>query len=756
MERGGRRAVAEVSRVGSSIPKIDSLGLATGQARFTADHALPGALACAILWSPHAHAEILSLDDGPAREVPGVVDVLTFQNTPRVLHTTAGQEAPEPSPYDTVLFDRTMRFVGDRVALVAAESLAAAREAAGRIVVEYRQLDPVFDPEAAMRAVRIHGEEAHPAIPARYDAARNLCAEVELSVGDPGAAFEEAELVDEGVYHTHATSHCAMEPHAASAWLDGKKRLVILSATQVPFHARRIVAALLGLPLQGVRVIKPRVGGGFGGKQEVMLEPLVALVTLRTGRPARLSLTREEVFRSTRTRHAVRIRTAVRRDGSISALEMDALAEAGAYATHSLTVVSNTCAKVLPLFNKVDHLRFLGRAVYTNRSVAGALRGYGAPQGFFALNQQLDMIARNAGVDMAELCSRWHIRVGESSPVFELIGEGAEGVGQTVRSCRLSECIAAGAQAIGWAAARGRAAGIGSAKGTGSTKGTCSAAGRVRGVGMAVAMQGSGIPRSDRAEASMTANSDGTFTLLVGATDIGNGSDTILAQIAAEALNVSVGRISVISSDTDVTPFDSGAYASSTTYVSGTAVRRCAEQLRAALVADSEGSGVPFAAHASFVGDESPPPFIAQFAEVEVDLATGRIYVLRFVSAVDCGRAINPMLVEGQVEGSVAMGIGQALWEGFQYDAQGRMTNAGFWDYRIGTALDMPEIRTIIVESEEPTGPFGAKSVGEVAMNGPAPAIANAVYDAVGVRLLETPFTPEKLWRAMREQGGFE
>jgi putative selenate reductase molybdopterin-binding subunit len=330
-------------------------------------------------------------------------------------------------------------------------------------------------------------------------------------------------------------------------------------------------------------------------------------------------------------------------------------------------------------------------------------------------------------------------------------------VGQTIRSCRLSECIAAGAQAIGWRAARGAGRTARSrdahAEGRG---GSGAAGGMARGLGMAVAMQGSGIPRSDRAEASMTANSDGTFALLVGATDIGNGSDTILAQIAAEALRVPVERISVVSSDTELTPFDSGAYASSTTYVSGSAVKRCAEKLRAALVAESESGGVPFTAHASFVGEESPPPFIAQFAEVEVDRATGRIRVVRFVSAVDCGRAINPMLVEGQVEGSVAMGIGQALWEGFHYDARGSMTNAGFWDYRIGTALDMPEFRTIIVESEEPTGPFGAKSVGEVAMNGPAPAIANAVYDAVGVRLLETPFTPEKLWRAMQVQGGFE
>jgi putative selenate reductase molybdopterin-binding subunit len=672
--------------------------------------------------------------------------------------------------------------VGDRAALVAAVTLEAAREAVQKIEVDYEILEPLLDRRRAMDegVPRLHGGEDHAKIPVVYEPEKNLAAEVQIAFGELEKGFAQAELVEEHDYSLPAASHCAMEPHAALAYIDQRGRLVIVTTTQVPFHARRIVSKLIGCPLHRIRVIKPRIGGGFGGKQEVILEPLVALVAWRNKRPARLVLSRREVFVATRTRHAadLHLKTGAVKDGSITALQMDCLLEAGAYGTHSLTVLSNVGAKVLPLFNKIENIRFHGRSVYTNLPVSGAYRGYGATQGYFAWNQQIDAVARWAGQDVVEYCKRWHIRAGETSGVFEALGEGKEGVSQVVQSCGLSECLDRGARAIGWTEKRDKRIRVGED--------------RVKGVGLAVAMQGSGIPLIDMGAAAMKMNEDGSFNLYAGATDIGTGSDTILAQIAAEVLGVPIEKIIVLSSDTDLTPFDVGAYASSTTYVSGQAVKACAEkiaaqilataaslletnaeslQLEAETVRDKTGKKsisleevatsatynrdqYQIQAQASYTCQQSPPPFIAQFAEVDVDIKTGRVEVVRFVSAADCGRPINPVLAEGQIEGAVVNGLSYALWEEYRYDENGRMTNPRFWDYKIFTARDIPEMQTILVDSEEPTGPFGAKSIGEVAINGPAPAIANAVYDAVGVRIRDLPITPEKVWRALRDERG--
>jgi putative selenate reductase molybdopterin-binding subunit len=781
MPRKNEKSISpDRTHVGRSLPKNDALALATAQELFTADYPLEGALHCALLYSPHAHAEIRSIDTEAARAVEGVVDILTYQNVPRILHTSAGQGYPEPSPYDSVLFDRRMRFVGDRVALVAANTLEAAQEAIRKIEVDYEMLETLLERREAMDndAPRLHGGEDHAKIPVAYEPEKNLAAEVQIAFGDMEQGFAEADFIEENDYSLPAASHCAMEPHAALAYIDQRGRLVVISTTQVPFHARRIVSKLIEAPMHQIRVIKPRIGGGFGGKQEVLLEPLVALVAWRHKRPARLVLSRREVFVTTRTRHAadLHMRTAAGKDGRITALQMDCLLEAGAYGTHSLTVLSNVGSKVLPLFNKIDNIRFHGRSVYTNLPVSGAYRGYGATQGYFAWNQQIDAVARWAGQDVVEYCKRWHIRSGETSAVFEALGEGKEGVSQVVQSCGLSECLDQGARAIGWADKRDRRIRVEPNK--------------VKGVGLAVAMQGSGIPLVDMGAASMKMNEDGSFTLYVGATDIGTGSDTILAQIAAEVIRVPIEKIIVLSSDTDLTPFDVGAYASSTTYVSGQAVKACAEKiadqimataaqlletktqdlhLEAERVCDKTGKkSISFEevatsatynrdqyqiqAQASYTCQQSPPPFIAQFAEVDVDLKTGRVEVVRFVSAADCGQPINPVLAEGQIEGAVVNGLSYALWEEYRYDEHGRMTNPRFWDYRIFTARDIPELQTILVDSQEPTGPFGAKSIGEVAINGPAPAIANAVYDAVGVRIRDLPITPEKVWRALSEQ----
>jgi len=769
------------SIIGKSVAKIDALSLAVGDDKYVDDFHIENPLHIALLYSPHAHANIIGIDSTEAETIEGVVDIISYKNAPRVLHTTAGQSYPEPSPYDAVVFDRKMRYVGDRVALAAAETEEAALEAVKKVKVEYELLEPLFDIEKAMDASSpvIHDDGEFSKIPDTYRPEINLAGKIDISYGDLHKGFGQADFIEEHTYKTQIASHCAIEPHAVAAFFDEKGRMIIISTTQVPFHVRRIVSRVLDVPVRMIRVIKPRLGGGFGGKQEIILETLAALVSWRNKRSVQFVLSRREVFISTRTRHAARVRlkTGVKKDGELTALEMDCLMNAGAYGTHSLTVLSNLGAKVLPLFNKVENLRFSGRAVYTNLPIGGAYRGYGATQGGFAFNQQIDIIARKTNQDLLELCKRWHIKEGETSRIFELLGESKEVTGQVIESCKLSECIDRGAEAIGWYEKRGKRIRVKKRM--------------LKGVGMAIAMQGSGIPRLDMASASMKMNEDGSFNLYVGATDLGTGSDTILAQIAAEVLKLPIEKLIVYSSDTDLTPFDVGAYASSTTYISGTAVKKCAQEIvqqlinvasdmlkvdKKGLAVDTEkvvdtktGKEVSYneigyytfytrdrfqiQAGASHEAEVSPPPFSAQFAEVDVDLDTGKIHLVRFVSAVDCGQAINPQLVQGQIEGAAVNGISYALCEEYIFDSHGRMVNPDFWNYKIYTARDIPEMETIIVGSYEPTGPFGAKSVGEIAINGPAPAIANAVYDAVGVRMYEIPMTPFRVWKRMKEEG---
>jgi len=772
--------MSKFSRVGKSVVKIDSLSLATGSEKFTDDFFVENPLHISVLYSPHAHAKIEAIDDSEALKMKGVAGVYSCRNVKRVLHTTAGQGFPEPSPYDTVLFDDVMRYVGDRVAIVAAETKEIADDALKKIKVKYRELEPLFDPEKAMEkgSPRLHDSTKYSPVPVIYDPSRNLAAEIDIGFGDLSKGFKEADFIEEHTYRTQQVSHCALEPHAAVSYFDERGRLVIFSTTQVPFHARRIVSKVLDIPVRKLRIIKPRIGGGFGGKQEIMLELLVALVSWRHKRPSKVVYSRKEVFVSARTRHPMRVRlkTGFKKDGTITAIEMDALLNSGAYGSHGLTVLSNAGSKVLPLFNKVKNLKFLGRTVYTNYPPGGAYRGYGATQSYFAYCQQIDMIARKVGVDPLGYIKKWHIKEGETSEIFKVLGEGTEGVSQTIKSCRLTECIDRGMKAIGWKEKRG--------------KRIEAEVDRVKGIGFSVSMQGSGIPQIDMASASMKMNEDGSFNLFIGATDIGTGSDTILAQIAAEVLTVPVEKIIVLSSDTDLTPFDVGAYACSTTYISGGAVKKCAEKIKEQIIqvaqsklecaeedlylengkvldekSDKKVSFEEVAyyslyskdqfqiqAGASFIAEESPPPFIAQFVDLDVDRRTGKIYLNKFVSAVDCGQPINPALAEGQVEGAVVNGLSYALCEEYLFNKTGKMTNSGFHDYKIFTAPDIPEIQTIIVNSYDETGPFGAKSVGEIGINGPLPAISNAIYDAVGVRMFEAPFTPEKVFSKIVEK----
>jgi putative selenate reductase molybdopterin-binding subunit len=768
--------MAELTTVGRSERRVDSVKLATGRGTFVDDIALPAMLHARILRSPHAHARIRRIDGSRARALPGVALVLTHEDVPRVAYTTAGQGWPEPSPYDAFMLDNKVRFVGDRVAVVAAEDPETAERACAAIEVDYEVLPALLDPERAMDpgAPVIHDEPDASGI---KDPTRNLAAEINAEVGDVAEGLAQAERVFEGTYRVGYVQQASIEPHITITWLDEDHRLMVRTSTQVPFHVRRIIAPLLGIPIRRIRVIKPRIGGGFGGKQEILIEDLCGLLTLRTGRPVRLEYTREEELTAARTRHPqiVSIRSGVR-EGRFTAIEMRVLENTGAYGTHALTVMSVTGNRALSLY-RCPNLRYEARAVYTNLAVAGAFRGYGCPQGFFALESHVDEIAAALGEDPVEFRKRNHVQVGDLQPIAEVLGEGKEGHRQVVRSCGLPQAIQLGARAIGWDEKRQR------------HEPTASMTSPLRrGVGVAIVMQASGIPGVDMGAASIKMNEDGSFNLLVGATDIGTGADTMFCQIAAEALGVPVEKIIPYSSDTDMTPFDPGAYASSTTYISGRAVEKAArgalqqivevagrmlEEKPDDLVAHGgkvcakDGRFVTYEqvclsslyqkdqfqimATASHMSYDSPPPFAAVFAEVEVDTETGLVRVLQLVEAVDCGQVVNPQMAEGQIEGAAVQSLGYALYERMPFDAAGRMQFRSFRDYTIAAATDVPEIVSILVPTHEPTGPFGAKAVAEIPINGPAPAIANAVAHATGARIREIPLTPERVLAALRE-----
>lgn len=782
-------------QVAHSVSKVDGPGLAAGRPAYVDDFTLPHMLFAKILASPHAHARVLSIDVTAAEAIPGVVCILVppdpvglksdkegavTYRVPRVTHTTAGQGYPEPSPYDSVLLDCKVRFVGDKVVVIAAEDERTAVEACRKVKVEYEVLEPVFDSEATMEpgAPVIHDQADFSGV-IGSNAKRNIACELLAELPDAKTvdeAFAESDLIVEGRFDLGYAQHCALEPHSSISYLDENARLVVRTATQVPWHARRICARVLQIPERRIRIIKPRIGGGFGSKQEVILEYIVGAVTLRTGRPCRFVMTRSEVFVFSRTRHPfiVRYRVGAKKDGMIHALDMDGIQNTGAYGSHALTVLSCAGSKSLPLYNKTKGVRFHGRSVYTNSPVGGAYRGYGGTQAAFAIEVLMDEIAEKLGMDACELRLKNHIREGETSPVFAALGEGKEGTAQTLNSVKLDECIKVGMEKIGWKEKRGKKIRNGA---------------MVRGVGMCALMQGSGIPDIDMGSAFIKMNEDGSFNLLVGATDLGTGSDTIFAQIASEVLTIPHHMVVVTSSDTDVTPFDVGAYASSTTYITGNAVRRAAlrmldelyqiaaemlttapENLEAkdgVIIAKDGKRKVTFSqialrslygqnqrqpmAHGSNFSSMSPPPFAAHFVEIEVDTETGFIKILKYVACCDCGTAIHPKLAQGQVEGAVANGISYALTEEYAWDEKGRMLNGSFSDYKICSTRDMPPLESWLAPSYEPTGPFGAKSVSEININGAAPAIANALRDACGIVLRSIPFTPEAVLTALKK-----
>ncbi|MDR3563129.1 MAG: molybdopterin-dependent oxidoreductase [Negativicutes bacterium] len=753
--------------VGTGVPKLDGMMIATGKPVYTDDLAPAQALVIKILRSPHAFARIKSIDTARAAKLDGVECIFTYKDVPKTRFTLAGQSYPEPSPYDRLILDEIVRYVGDEVAIVAAMDEATAVRAMNLIQVEYDVWEPVLDFETASE----HPSTVHPEddLHCNYDIGmqkeRNIVSLQKVEAGKVEEELEKCPVVVEETCYTQAQAHAMMETYRAFSYLDHNARLVVVSSTQIPFHVRRQLALALGIPASKVRVIKPRIGGGFGGKQTAAVEIFTALVTWKTGKPAKIVYDRQETFCCTTTRHAMRIkvRLGADRDGFIRAIDIQALSDTGAYGEHAPTVCAVTGAKTLPLYNKTRAVRFTGKVVYTNKVPAGALRGYGATQGTFALETAVNKLAEKLAMDPAELRLKNLIQAGETclTHADSLLGS----------SC-LPRCIEIGRELIGW-----------------QEKYTPRAVGnnKVRAVGMAVTMQGSGIAGVDTASAEIRLNDDGNYTLLIGSTDMGTGSDTILAQMAAEVLATSLENIIVHAADTDISPYDPGSYASSTTYVTGMAVVLAAEDLKRQIIeaggaelaatageVEFDGQAVRKAAgdqavslkklaeravvgpgrrqlvgNATYGSPESPPPFVAGFAEVEVDTETGKVDLIEYVAVVDCGTVINPKLARIQTEGGIAQGIGMALYEEVRFDGQGGLTTDSFLQYKIPCRKDVGKITVAFAESFEPTGPFGAKSIGEVVINTPAPAIAHAVYNATGVRVTRLPITPEKVFTGM-------
>lgn len=760
--------------VNKSIPKVDGLGLITGKPAYTDDLAPKDALIVKVLRSPYAYAKIKCINTEKALKVKGVSLILTHKNVPDTVYTRAGQGSPEPSPYDKKILDEYVRYIGDEVAVVAGINASVVDEAIQKIKVEYEVLEPVLDYEKAMgHHSKVHDpDHGEVMFDIGRDASKNIAASYEMEINSVEEEFKKSDYYYEDVYYTQAQAHTMSEPHAAYAYLDLQDRLNVVTSTQTPFHVRRILGKTLEIPLSKIRVFKPRIGGGYGGKQFIHGEFFVSLVTLRTKKPCKLVYTRKEVFEATNTRHPMRIkmRIGAMANGMMNAIEMKILSNTGAYGEHSLTVLMVAGSKTLPLYNKVKAVKFSGDVVYTNTTPAGAFRGYGAIQGNFALESAVTEMANMVGIDPIEFRRMNMIKENETSKIFEVMGEGTEGTAQIIKSCKLEECIEIVKEKIKW-----------------DEKYPCIKVDEktLRSVGIAIAMQGSGIPYIDMGSAVLKLNDDGFFNLQVGATDLGTGSDTVLAQIAAEVLQVPPDKIVVYSSDTDQTPYDVGAYASSTTYVSGNSVYLTAkkmletlkERAKSVLGVDqityergifrNNGQSISLVelsnelfygedmkqlvVSESYYGTKSPPPYMACACEIEINKETGVLKVLQCVASVDCGVTLNPNLAKIQVEGALVQGLGMALTEQANRGPKGQLYNNTLLNYGGPTKMDFGKLDVSFVDSYEPSGPFGAKSVGEIGIDTPPAVISNAIKNATGHRMKVLPMTSEKIWRILNQ-----
>lgn len=755
--------------VNQPIRKKDAMALVTGKPVYTDDIAPKDCLVVKVLRSPHAHAEILEIKKDIAEKLPGIVCVLTYEDVPQKRFTMAGQTYPEPSPYDRLILDKRVRFVGDAVAIVAGETEKAVDQAMKVIKVKYDVLEPVLDfHEAKDNPILVHPEDNWQALcPVGADNKRNLCASGLEEHGDVDKVIAESDVVVENTYHTKAVQQTMMETFRTYTQMDTYGRLNIISSTQVPFHVRRILSNALDIPKSKIRVIKPRIGGGFGAKQTVVAEVYPAIVTLKTGRPAKIIYTREESLIASSPRHEmeIKVRIGANKDGHIRGIEVKTLSNTGAFGEHGPTTVGLSGHKSIPLYSKAEAFRFQYDVVYTNKMSAGAYRGYGATQGIFAVESAINELAVKLNMDPVALREMNLTREGDVMHAY---------YGETANSCTLDRCLERTAEMIGWKEKYPR---------------HVMPDGKIRGVGIAMAMQGSGISSVDTGSVSIKINDDGFYALTIGASDMGTGCDTILSQMAADCLDCSVDDIIVYGVDTDVSPYDSGSYASSTTYVTGMAtVKACqtlvdkmkaygAEKLGCsvddvefdgekvyslkdgssisrkdignAIMCAGENALFATEAHSSPV---SPPPFMAGAVEVEVDPETGSVKLIDYAAVVDCGTVVNPNLARVQVEGGLVQGIGMALHENITYNEKGELAENSLMQYKIPTRMDMGKLRVEFDSSYEPTGPFGAKSIGEIVINTPAPAIAQAIYNATGLRFTELPITPEKIAMGMMDK----
>lgn len=761
--------------IGKSHRRVDGVKLVAGMKAYVEDRVEPGSCVLAMLRSPHAHARITRIDASAAMAMPGVLTVITHENCPELLYTQAGQGFPEPSPYDFRMFSKTVRHVGDRVAAVVAENARIASAAVKSIVVRYEVLPAVLSLDAAMsvNAPAVHGDHLDRIVyqfPIGADARRNCAASAMGAIGDIDRGFAEADAVVERTYSTSRVQCTPVEPHVVYTKMDGD-RLVIHASTQVPWHLRRIVARVLGIRENRIRVIKERMGGGYGSKQDILLEDVCAWATLQTGRAVFYKYSRDEEFTASTTRHPMRftVRMGAKKDGRLTAIQMTGDADTGAFGNHALTVPMNACSKSLPLF-RCDNVAFEVRSWYTNYVPAGAYQGYGAPQGSFALQMAAAELAAELGMDQLEFLEKNRVREGDVLEILKSLGEGRPGAATRVRSCGLEKAIASGRASIGWG---------------GEEK---SPEPDIRlGKGAVIIQQGSGLPGLDQACANVKLLSDGTFMVHSGGADLGTGLDTVLAKIVAETLCCDMDSVAVITGDTDITPFDKGAYASSGTYFTGNAVLRAAEELSAKLLdaaacmlkepredlaithpgrVTGRSGSVDYAAiarerqtgegggelmgSASFTTDDAAFPYAAHFCRVGVNTRTGAIDVQSYHAVHDCGTPINPELAAGQVYGGILKSIGHALYEEMIFDPDGRCLTTGLSDYGAPMIQELPrDVRVRLVQTDDPFGPFGGKSVAEISVNGAAPALAIAVHDAVGVWVRDWPLTPEKILKQL-------
>ncbi len=751
-----------MNSVGKGVIKKDAMALVTGQPVYCDDLAPKDCLIVKLLRSPHAYAKIKSIDTSIAKRIPGIEAVYTYEDVPTSRFTLAGQSYPEPSPYDRRILENVVRYVGDEVAIVAGANEDCVDRALKAIKVDYEVLEPLLDFEKSIdNKIVVHEEDDYKCLcEIGNDVKRNIVSSGESVVGDVDAVLKECDVVLERDYHTKANAQAMMETMRSYCYIDTYGRLNCVSSTQIPFHVRRILSNALEIPKSKINVIKPRIGGGFGAKQTACCEIFTAFVTWKLKKPSKIVYTREETFAATNSRHEMKmhVRIGAKKDGTIEAIDLYTLSNQGAYGEHGPTTIGLAGHKSLPLYNHVKASRFTYDVVYTNTMRAGAYRGYGATQGQFAVESIINELADELNMDPCEI--RFKNMTRENEVLSQYYNE-------ELNACALDRCLEKAMEMIDYKNKPLR-------RDMGDF---------VRGLGVSLSMQGSGISGLDVGSVEIKLQDDGFYILSIGATDMGTGCDTILAQMVAECMDCDVDQVVTSSLDTDHAPYDTGSYASSTTYVTGMAVVKACEKLRNSILEAAAGffnvdkeniefdgkkvysldhthemsladfadtcfnGGIAKAliASDSHMSPTSPPPFMVGIAEVDVDKLTGEIKVHDYVSVVDCGTVINPNLARVQAEGGIVQGIGMALSEDITYSDEGKMRNRNFLQYKLPTRVDVPSVRVEFESSYEETGPFGAKSIGEIVINTPAPAIADAVYNATGLRFRTLPITAEQV-----------